>query len=709
MGAVGLVIGLTLPVGQARAEDAATPPPAQPVDPNAYVRIGTDSQVTVIVKHIEWGQGIFTGLATLVAEELDAAWDQMRAESAPADATLYGNALFGGMQATAGSTSLACSYDLMRQAGAAARFLLIQTAAQRWGVPASEIRIAQGVISHAATGRHGTFGEFAEAAAKLPAPKQVVVKDPATFRFIGRPDAAKRLDVASKVNGSAQFAMDINVPGMLTVVVAHPTRFGAKPAHCDPSAAFRVRGVVAVKQLSSGYAVFAHGMWAALKGRKALDITWDETKAEPRDSQAIEADYLEVTKTVGTVVGTKGDIDGALKGDGQIVEATFTFPYLPHAPMEPLDGYILWDGKTVQTRFGCPIQTLDQAAMAAVMGLTPDKVFIDTMFAGSSFGRRGPPSCHFAVEMAEAAKAIGPGQPLKLVWTREDDIQGGCYRPMFVHRLRGVVKEGRILGWSNSIAGQSLFAGTDLAKDFEKNGVDPYMIEGSDSLIYTIPNFRCDAHTRISPITTTPWRSTGYSHTSHSVECFVDMLLHACGKDPVAGRIELIENPRAVRALREVAKLAGWSGPHVAGGRARGVAMIQAYDSVWIAQIAEVSLDKDGTPIVHKIWCTADCGRVVNPDIVKAQLEGGIGWGMGHAMFSELPMKAGAAVCANFDSFRVLRFDKMPEVEIAILPSTEAPGGIGELGAPAAGPAIANAIFQLTGARPSRLPIIATV
>jgi len=704
LAATGLVIGIALPVRTAKAAPPATGETGI-ARPNAYVQIGADSVVTVIVKHIEWGQGINTGLATLVAEELDADWSQMRAVSAPLDTELYGNSLFDNMQVTAGSTSMASSYDLMRRAGATARAMLVHAAARNWAVAPNEIAVKAGLISHVPSGRSAPFGTFAVSAARLSPPHEVLLKDPRSFTLIGRTPAVGRLDTVEKVTGRAMFAIDIYEPDMLTVVVARPPRFGAKPAAVDASAALKIRGVIAVERISSGYAVYANGMWPALKGRQALEINWDETAAESRGSQEITAEYLEITKSLGMVVGAKGNVEAVFSGNVKIIEETYSFPYLAHAPMEPLDGYIHWDGKTCQTRYGCPIQSLDQGALADVLGLPQDKVFIDTMYAGGSFGRRGPANLHFAVELAECAKAIGPGKHLKLVWTREDDIRGGCYRPLFVHRMRGVVEDGKIVAWSDGLAGQSLFSGTPVEQTFEKNGIDPYMIEGSSELIYKIDNFRCDAHKRMSPITTTPWRSTGYSHTLHAVECFVDLLLEKCGKDPVKGRLEILDGrPRAAAALEAVARIAEWKGPSEVNGRARGVALIEGYGSVWVAQIAEVSLGKHGEPVVHKIWCAVDCGLVINPDVVRAQVEGGIAWGLGHALYGEVRILAGTPAISNFDGYHTLRIDQMPEIEILIMPSTEPPSGIGELGAPAAGPAIANALARLTGSRPTQMP-----
>ncbi|PTQ12917.1 aldehyde oxidase [Sphingomonas oleivorans] len=695
-----LVIGLSLPFGGARAQGA---PQAGPVDPNAFIRIGADDSVTVICKHIEMGQGPYTGLATLVAEELDADWAQVRAESAPADAKIYANFNFGVIQGTGGSSAMANSYDQLRHAGAAARAMLVLAAAQSWGVQPATLSVEKGVIRHAPSGREARFGQFAAAAGRLPVPPKVTLKDPASFRLIGQDRKVSRLDSVAKSNGSARFTIDMAAPGMLTVVVARPPCFGAKLASFDAAEALKVKGVVAVKPLSSGVAVYADGMWPALKGRGKLVARWDESAAERRGSEEMVEAWRGLAGTAGTVVNSHGDVDAAL-GQGDLVEAEYIFPYLAHAPMEPLDGYIEWDGKRANARFGSQIQTLDQATIAKVLGIAPQAVSIETLLAGGSFGRRAQGNAHLASELAEAAKAIGPGRPVKLVWTREDDIMGGHYRPLFVHRLRGSVKDGAIAGWSNTIVGQSFIKGSPF-EAMMKDGIDPTMSEGASEIFYRTGAFRCDVHIAQSPVTTLWWRSVGHTHTGYAVECFIDQLLEKAGQDPVAGRLALMDNSRAAGVLKAVAELAGWNGPGPVNGRARGVAVVESFRS-FVAQIAEVSKGADGLPKVHKIWCAVDVGVAINPDVVRAQVEGGIGFGLGHALFAEVPLEAGIPAVANFDKYRSLRIHEMPEVEVVIVKSSEAPTGIGEPGLPPTAPAVANAMARLGLGRPSRLPFV---
>jgi len=707
-GAAGLVIAFHLPhlaKAQSGAASAFRPDGKAAVfAPNAFIRIGTDNTVTILSKHIEFGQGPFTGLATIVAEELDADWSQMRAEHAPADAKLYNNLAFGPVQGTGGSTAIANSYDQLRMAGATARAMLVQAASAAWKIPASEIAVQNGVLRHEKSKREGRFGEFADAASKLPAPQNVKPKDPSAFRLIGNENAVRKVDTAGKINGSAKFTIDIQEPGLLTVVVAHPERFGAKVASVDDSEARKIKGVVDIKTLPTGVAVYANGTWPALRARELLKITWDDSAAEKRGTAQLIEDYRALAKKPGLVAGKHGDADGVLSKSAKVIEAEFVFPYLAHAPMEPLDGYLRFDEKGAVARLGSQIQTLDQATIAAVLGLKPELVQVETMLAGGSFGRRAQPTSHLAAELAMAAKAIGPNRPVKLIWTREDDLRGGYYRPLFVHRLRGAVEGGKIVAWSNTVVGQSFLKGSPFEM-LIKDGIDATSVEGSKEIPYDVANFQCDLHTTDVGVPTLWWRSVGHTHTGYAVECFIDELLQEAGKDPVAGRLELMtKQPRAAGVLRAVADLAKWNGPGPANGRARGVAVVESFNT-FVAQIAEVSAgDRDG-PRVHKVWCAVDCGVAVNPDVIRAQIEGGIGYGLGHVLFAEIALDQGKVVQTNFDTYRSLRINEMPEVEVTIVKSSEKPTGVGEPGVPPIGPAVANAMARLGLGRPRRLPM----
>jgi isoquinoline 1-oxidoreductase beta subunit len=704
-GGGALVIGFLMPMGLGRlAAQAPAGNELPTVDPNAFIRIAPDSTVTVLVKHIEFGQGPFTGLATLVAEEMDADWAQMRADHAPGDQKVYAN-LFMGMQGTGGSTAMANSYLQMRKAGALARWMLVHAAAQSWSVNPEQITIQNGVIA-APGGKQGKFGDFLEAAAGLVPPQDVPLKDPTKFGLIGKDRSVGRVDSLAKSTGKANFSIDQWEPGTLTVVVAHAPRFGGTVASFDAAKALAVKGVVAVKQIPSGVAVFATSTWPAIKGRKALVIKWDDSRAEPRGTAEMVDAYLAKAKGAGTQVKATGDVEKALATPGAtLVEADYIFPYLAHAPMEPLGGYIDWDGKKAVARFGSQFPSFDQPAIAKVLGLRAEEVKVEPVLAGGSFGRRATGDAHFAAELAECAKAIGPGRKVRLTWTREDDIHGGYYRPLMVHRMRGAVKDGKIVAWSDNIVGQSFMVGGPMEKMMVKDGIDATMVEGSSEPPYEFPAFRCAATIERSPVTTLWWRSVGHTHTGYAVETFVDRLLEAAGRDPVAGRLELMEKqPRAASVLKAVAKLANWGSP-VPAGRARGVAVVESFSS-FVAEIAEVSIGEDGEPKVHKVWAAVDCGIAVNPDIVRAQVEGGIGYAVGHILYGEVPLVAGKPTVSNFNDYRSLRIMEMPQVEVTILPSSAPPTGIGEPGVPPCGPAIANALAKLGRDRPTHLPMV---
>jgi isoquinoline 1-oxidoreductase beta subunit len=594
----------------------------------------------------------------------------------------------------------------MRKAGAAARFMLIAAAAKEWGVPAGEITVEKGVMRHAGSGHEGRFGQFAALAAQEPLPADVPLKDPSAFRLIGSDDGrVKKLDSAAKSTGKAIYTIDVSEPEMLTVVIAQPPRFGAKVAAFDAAKARAVPGVVDVREVPTGVAVYAKGTWPALKGREALDISWDESSAEKRSSEQLIAEYRVLARNGGRVASSHGDAEAALaKADGMI-EAEFVFPFLAHAPMEPMDGFLEFDGKKARARFGSQIQTTDHQAISSVLGLSPQQVKLETLFGGGSFGRRGPIDQHFAIELANVAKAIGAGHRIKLIKTREDDIRGGYYRPLFVHRMRGAVRECKIAAWASTIVGQSFFKGTPFESFVVKDGIDTVMVEGASELLYDIANFRCDVHQAKVGVPTMPWRSVGHTHTGFAVECFVDELLAAAGRDAVEGRLAMMgSKPRAAGVLRAVAELAQWSGPGPVGDRARGVAVVESFGS-FVAQIAEVSPGNGNGPRVHKVWCAVDCGVAVNPDVIRAQMEGGIGFGLGHALYAEVPLDQGRPVPGNFDSYRSLRIHEMPEVEVKIIGSSEHPTGVGEPGVPPIGPAVANAMAYLGFGRVRRLPL----
>ena len=691
--------GATLVVGfrlGGRPADAA-----EGLPPDAFVRIAPDNTVTIIGKHIEFGQGSSTGLAAILAEELDADWSQIRVEAAPADTARYKNLLLG-VQGTGGSTAMANSWDQLRRAGATARAMLVEAAAREWGVPASEIVVERGVVSHAQSGRRATFGELTAKAATVTPPAQVTLKDPKDFKLIGR--RLPRLDSKAKTDGSAQFTADFTLPGMLTALIARPPRFGATVKAFDATAARRVEGVTHVVRVPSGVAVVATRYWAARKGREALRVTWGESRTERRGSDELYAEYRALAARPGVPARRDGDADGALRGAAKIVEAVYEFPFLAHAPMEPLDAVARIGADGCDLWAGSQIPTIDQQVVAHVVGVPIEKVRVHTLLAGGSFGRRGTPDGDVAGEAASVAKAIGGDKAVKVLWTREDDIQGGKYRPLYVHRLRGGVDaQGNIIAWEHRIVGQSLLKGWPFESALVKNGIDPTSVEGGKSLPYDIPNVTVELHTTTVGVPVLFWRSVGSTHTAYSTETFLDELAHAAGRDPLEIRRTLLaKHPRHLATLDLAADKAGWGQP-LASGRARGIAVHESFHSV-VTQIAEVSLRPDGLPKVERVVCAVDCGTAINPDVIRSQMEGGIGYGLAGAMWSEITLVGGRVQQRNFDGYRPLRIQDMPAVEVHIVPSGAAPTGVGEPGVPPIAPAVANALFQLTRRRVYRLP-----
>lgn len=699
-GGLGLIIGFRLP---ARAARAAAPAEAPPFVPNAFVRIAPDNTVTVISKHLEMGQGTYTGLATILAEELDADWAQVRVESAPADATLYNNLAFGAMQGTGGSTAIANSYEQLRKAGATARAMLVAAAAGEWGVDPSTITVEKGVVHHRPSGRSATFGQLAEKAAAEAPPARVTLKDPGRFTLIGK--HVPRVDSKSKTDGSAQFALDVRLPGMLTAVVARPPLFGATVKSFDPAAAKVVPGVTDVVQISSGVAVVATSFWAAKKGRDALRVAWNDGAAEKRGSAEIMAEYRALAARPGAVASRDGDAERALAGAARTITAEFEFPYLAHAPMEPLDCVVRLSADRCEVWAGDQFQTVDQANAAAAAGLKPKQVSIHTLYAGGSFGRRANPTSDYIVEAVEVARAIGARAPVKLVWTREDDIKGGRYRPMYFHSLAaGLDAKGNPIAWRHRIVGQSILAGTPFAGGMIKDGIDPTSVEGARNLPYDIPNLMVELHTTRVGVPVLWWRSVGSTHTAFATEVFIDELAAAAGKDPVAFRRALLaHHPRHRAVLELAARKAGWGTP-LPPGKGRGIAVHESFNS-YVAEVAEVAVGKDGAVKVERVVCAVDCGVAVNPDVIRAQMEGGIGFGLSAALHSAITLKDGVVEQSNFNDYPSLRIDEMPRVEVHIVPSTEPPTGVGEPGVPPIAPAVANAIFAATGVRVRSLPI----
>ncbi|WP_439541700.1 molybdopterin cofactor-binding domain-containing protein [Hyphomicrobium sp.] len=692
----GLVIGGLIKTAPAAAETAAASKTADGIF-TPFVQISPDNVVTVLIKHQDKGQGVATGLSTLVADELDADWAQIVPEFAPANVALYKNFAFG-VQGTGGSTAIANSFEQYRKAGAAARAMIVQAAAKRWGVAAESVKIAKGVVTSGSNS--ATLGELAKDAATFPVPADPTLKTPDQFTYIGK--SFPRLDSKAKTTGARIYTQDVQMPGMLVATLARPARFGGVVKSVDDKAARAVKGVVDVVTTSRGVAVLATSTYPAIRARELLNITWDDSKADMRGTDALIAEYQKLAETPG-VVAKKGDADAALAKADRVVEASYVFPYLAHAPMEPMNCVAQFKDGRATLWTGSQLQTVDQAVTAAIFGIKPEDVTINTLWAGGSFGRRGVYDSDYIAETAEIVKVTGRSEPIKLVWTREDDIKGGYYRPIYVHKVRvGLDKDGAIVGWHHRIVGQSIATGTPFESAIVKDGIDGTSVEGVSDTPYDVPNMHVELHSTTAGPRPLWWRSVGHTHTAYVMETMIDEIAVAAGKDPVEFRLSLLtKHPRHTGVLKLAAEKAGWGTP-APEGVFRGVAVHESFKS-FVAEVAEVRL-VDGKPKVERVVAAVDCGLAVNPDNIKAQVEGGVGFGLGAVLHSKVTMKDGVVEQGNFDSYEVLRINEMPHVEVHIVPSTEAPTGIGEPGVPPVGPAVANAIAAGTGQRVRVLP-----
>jgi isoquinoline 1-oxidoreductase subunit beta len=691
----GLLLGLYLP-GKSKAV-LAQEQSTSVFMPNAFLRIGTDERVTVIVNHSEMGQGVYTALPMLLAEELDADWNKIGFEPAPVDPK-YNHPVFG-MQVTGGSTSVWSSFEQYRQAGGAARAMLIAAAAERWNVDPATLRTQSGVVLDGKN-RKLTYGQLAEAAAKMMPPANVALKDPKTFKLIGKP--VKRLDTAEKVNGKAIFGIDVKLPRMLTAVVARAPIFGAHVKSFDDSRARSMPGVRKIAAVPSGVAVIADSFWQAKTARDALRIDWDEGGMGGFSTTQMMQQFRRQAQSPGQSVRREGDPDRALEKAARKIEAVYEVPYLPHAMMEPLNCAVDLRRDSCEIWTGTQFQTMDRANAAKAAGLPDEKVQIHTTFLGGGFGRRANAKSDFVVEAVHVAKAAGV--PVKVIWTREDDMEGGWYRPAFLHAIAGSVDGGGDpVSWRSRLVGQSIFAGSPFEGFMKEKGYDPASVEGADDLPYSIPNIAIEYQQTQVNVPVQWWRSVGHSHTAFAVECFVDELAGLAHKDPYQfRRALLVKHPRHLGVLDLAAQKAGWGKP-LPKGRGRGIAVHSSFES-FNAQVAEVSVT-DGKIQVHRIVSAIDCGRYVNPDIIAAQLEGGAIFAASAALFQELTFEKGRLLQTNFHSFPMMRMNECPKIETYIVQSNEKSGGIGEPGVPCTAPAIANAVFAATGKRIRKLPI----
>jgi isoquinoline 1-oxidoreductase subunit beta len=689
--------GLLLSIGLRTPDTAAAD--ADGFAPNAFVRIDRDGRVTLIVCQVEMGQGTYTSMPMLIAEELEVDLTQVHVEHAPPDDKLYSNPLLG-FQATGGSTSVPGFWDPLRRAGATARIMLVASAADTWTVDANSCRAEKGEVIHTPTGRKLGYGALADKAATLtaPAPDKVVLKDPRDFKLVGTP--AKRLDTPDKVNGKAQFGIDVKIPGMKIATVAACPVIGGKLARVDDTKAKAVKGVRQIVQIDNAVAVVADHMGAAKKGLAALDITWDGGANARFSSADLVSALDEASKRPGVVAKQAGDVAKAMAGAARTIEAVYQQPLLAHATMEPInctvhvrpDGCDVWVGTQVAARA--------QATAAQVTGLPLEKVRVHNHLLGGGFGRRlDVDTVTQAVQIARQVDG-----PVKIVWTREEDIQHDIYRPYYYDRLAaGLDQAGMPVAWSHRVTGSSILARW-LPAAF-RNGIDGDAVEGAAGP-YSFPNLLIDYVRQEPPagLTTGWWRGVGMTHNAFMVEGFIDELAAAAGKDPVAYRRALLDKaPRARAVLDLAAEKAGWGQP-MAAGKGRGVSVIFGFGT-YVAQVAEVAVGPDGRVRVERVVCAVDCGRKVNPDTVKAQAEGGTIFGITAALYGEITFKNGRVTQTNFDTYQMLRIDEAPVIEVHLVDSTEAPGGMGEPATACIAPAVVNAVFAATGKRLRKLPI----
>ena len=689
----GLVIGFHLPAG---GRFAAAPAAAAPFAPNAWLRISPDNSVLIVVDRSEMGQGVATALPMLVAEELDADWTTIKIEFAPADKA-YINPIFG-MQGTGGSTSVRAAYTPLRKAGAAAREMLVAAACQTWGVDRVDCRTERGAVIHTGSKRRLSYGQLATKAATIPVPAEPKLKDPKDWKILGH--RVKRLDTPAKVDGSAQFGIDVKAPGLLVAVVARCPTIGGKVASFDPTKAKAVPGVKDVVQISSGVAVVADGYWSAKKGRDALDVKWDDGPNAQVTSASISQLLTEQAGKPSAQARHDGDPDGALAGAASKVDAAYELPLLAHATMEPMNcsAHVRSDGVDIwaPTQF----QTGAQGLGAKIGGVPPEKVQVHTTYLGGGFGRRF--ELDFIQEALETSKAAGT--PVKVVWSREDDMQHDQYRPASVHQLRaGLDQSGHPVAWTHAFAAPSIMARV-FGPGTIKNGIDEETVEGAVGMPYGIPNVHVQYALTDLGIPVGFWRSVNNTFNAFVVESFIDELAHAAKKDPYEYRRDLLgKAPRHLGVLNLAASKAGWSTP-LPAGRARGIAVWKSFET-YVAEVAEVSLEPDGTPRVHRVVCAVDCGPVVNPSIVEAQMESAIVYGLTAALWGEITLDKGRVQQSNFHNYRMLRLAQMPKVEVHIVPSSDSQGGVGEPATPPIAPAVTNAIFALNGKRIRKLPI----
>jgi isoquinoline 1-oxidoreductase beta subunit len=686
--ASGLVIGFTLPAATRLAQAGEGD-----FRPNAYLRIGADNRVTVVVGLSEMGQGVHTAIPMLVAEELDADWSRVRVEQAPADSA-FANPVFH-TQATGGSTSVNGHWEPMRKAGAAAREMLVAAAAQTWKVDAAECRTEKGAVVHK-SGKKLSYGKLVNAASRQPVPTEPKLKNAGEFKIIGQ--SLRRLDTPQKVNGSGKYGMDVRLPGMLTAVMARPPVPGGKAVSVNDAKAKRVKGVRQVIQIPQGVAVLATGYWAAKKGRDALEIQWDDGPNAGLSSDKISQMLTAATQQEGKAARSEGNLAGA--SGAKTLEAIYEAPYLAHACMEPMNATAWVKKDTVEIWAGTQSQGPNQNILSHVAAVEPKRVKVNTMLLGGGFGRRFAPD--FTIDATLLSKISG--KPVKLVYSREDDMRGYYYRPASVTRFNAALDAaGKPVSLLARVASPSIMEASGFMK-LPESGVDSFGVEGVADLPYDIPNLRVEYVRQEPGVQVWFWRSVGHSQNIFFSESFVDELAHAAGKDPFEFRRELLgKAPRHKAVLELAAEKAGW-GSALPQGVHRGIAVAYSFGS-YVAEVAEVSVGEDGRPKVHRVVAAVDCGDVVNPEIVRRQVESAIAYGLTAALYGRISFKDGRVEQGNFDTYPVLRMSEMPKVEVHILASGARATGMGEPGLPPLAPAVTAALFKATGKRIRKLPI----
>ncbi len=688
-----LSLSFALPLGSARAQGAMS----NTFAPNAWLRITPDGRITVLCGSAEMGQGVLTAIPMLVAEELDADWRLVGVEQAPVDQA-YNNPMFG-MQATGGSTTVRAHWTPVRQAGAAARQMLVAAAAERWKLDVAQLRTQAGQVLGPG-GKKIAYGALVQDAARQPVPDKPLLKSSADFKILGKP--TRRLDTPAKVNGTAKFGIDAQVEGMVVAVMARAPAAGIKPRRFDEAKARAVKGVLNVITIPSGVAVLAEGYWAAKQGRDALAVEWEMgEKAAQLSSAAVSSQLAAAADSAAAVAAQAGDVSAALAAPGaRLLKASYEVPYLAHACMEPLNCLAWVKGDEVTIWAGTQSQGPSQGILGQVAQVTPAKVKVNTLLLGGGFGRRFAPD--FTIDAVLLSKLSG--RPVKLIYSREDDMAAAYYRPASLVRFEGALDaQGRVSALRAGVGSPSIMAASGFMK-IPESGVDAMAVEGLADQPYDIPNLRI-AYGRAEPGPQVWfWRSVGHSQNAFFLESFIDELAHAAKADPLQFRLQLLSSkPRHRAVLEAAAAKAGWGKP-LPAGRFHGLAVAESFGT-YVAEVAEVSVSADGTPRVHKVVAAVDCGQTVNPLTIQRQIEGAIVYGLTAALYGRISHKDGRVEQSNFHDYPVLRMNEMPQVEVLILPSKEAPGGIGEPGTPPIAPAVCNAIFAATGQRLRSLPI----